>query len=521
ILKSKIQDSKIQLESNSPKLKDSNSKLESKNPNKIQSSKASKDLVNLESQKVVESNLKLDSKTRQKSNKESESKLPKIQRVKNTYDSITIQNSTNSQKSKESSKVKSLIRTIPISIALASALSSNVAAAQWSIAGIYTGRQNVQQDSSGNVTVNGNLDLNDGSVIFQVAENQTAGNFLINSGVLLKSLRTGMSVPDLWKLNAGASAGTIENRGTILINSIPSASRYLNMGNDSTLKSFINSGTMINETGGSSSYYIVAVWSRAVMENFTNTGSIIAKDGAIYLNGGTIQNFNLTGSKSLLKAETANVDVIQLNTNNGSNARIDNFEVSNGATIEGNISLRNASSITNGITIINSGSLQGHISLTGNARIQGGIVLDNASTITGNISLTNSNNNNTMSIDNISLTNSTIGGTISLSETASDYNKSTNTLTSLTLSDSHLGGISLTGNSLITNGIMANSSTIDNITLAGNSNSGAKPTIVNGVSLDNSEVTGDISLDNSSVIMGGFTLGNNSTIANLNILKRG
>ena len=478
---------------------DSNSKtnkaLESQNPNKIQSSKVSKDLVNPQSPKVVESNLKLDSTTCQKSNKESESKLPKIQRVKNTRDSITIQNSTNSQKSKESSKAKTLIRTIPVSIALASALSSHaVALDSWSIAGnILNGKQNIKQDTPGYVTVVGNVTINDASSQFQAADNTTVGNLLIQSGVLIEPGRTGMGTRHIWKISARATAGTIENQGTILVGSYQSASRYLDIGNNATLDTFINSGTMRNETGGGRGQQMFIAWENGTINNLINKGTIYGYTGVINSKSGTIKNMLFSGPNSVTEAGSGNViDVYEA-------SNIGTITVENQAKIIGNISLSNTSSITNGITIINSGSLQGNISLTNNARIQGGIVLDD-SNMTGNIALTNSNN--TMSIDNISLTNSTIGGTISLS-------------------GSHLGGISLTGNSLITNGIMANSSTIDNITLKGDTNSGAKPTIVNGVSLDNSEVTGDISLDNSSVIMGGFTLGNNSTIANLNILKMG
>ena len=400
---------------------------------------------------------------------------------------------------------------------MASALSSNaVALDSWSIAGnIVSGRQNIKQDTPGYVTVVGNVTINDQASQFQAANNTTVGNILIQSGVLIEPGRAGMGTQHIWKIGARATAGTIENQGTILVNSYQSASRYLDIGNYATLDTFINSGTMRNETGGGSGREMLIAWENGTINNLINEGTIYGQTGVIWSRSGTIKNMLFSGSTSVTEVNSGNVIDIQGTSNIGT------ITVENQAKIIGNISLAGTSSITNGIAIINSGSLQGNISLTNNARIQGGIVLDNASTITGNISLTNSNNNNTMSIDNISLTNSTIGGTISLSETASDYNKSTNTLTSLTLDNSHLGGISLTGNSLITNGIMANSSTIDNITLAGNTNSGAKPTIVNGVSLDNSEVTGDISLDNSSVIMGGFTLGNNSTIANLNILKRG
>ena len=70
----------------------------------------------------LESSPKLDSKTCQKSN--SKSKSHKIQKAKNTCDS------KQSKKSKTSSKIKSFTRTMPISIALASALASN-AVANW------------------------------------------------------------------------------------------------------------------------------------------------------------------------------------------------------------------------------------------------------------------------------------------------------------------------------------------------------------------------------------------------------
>ncbi|KPH50133.1 hypothetical protein HPU229336_04340, partial [Helicobacter pullorum] len=516
-----------------------------------------------------------------KTNKALESKNPnkiqtaKIQRVKNTSNSITIQNPTNSQKSKESSKVKTLIRTIPVSIALASALSSH-AVADWEV-----NNKNLQ---GGGIVNNGELGSSGKDVVVSysgtinlpgkwadhiyLATGQ-AGNLTIESSLTLLTyyinkaiIRIGTSERDTGQV------GTILNQGTIRHSNSGGIKPMLEVVNNSTYDSIINEG-IISSTG----HQTLSIWANTQGKLIKNSGTIEGTSDVIHIK------------------DVAKLDQIELDggliraTNSGANAiniiaasNIGTIIIGNTSSIHGNIALTGTSTIANGISFDDS-KMTGNIALSNNARVGGDISLDNTSTITGsvnltansannninignialadtssitgNIALTASNNNssinmgdislsdstiggnislstsgnnnqtNSINAGNISLTNSTIGGTISLSETASDYNKSTNTLTSLTLDNSHLGGISLTGNSLITNGIMANSSTIDNITLAGNSNSGAKPTIVNGVSLDNSEVTGDISLDNSSVIMGGFTLGNNSTIANLNILKRG
>ena len=352
---------------------DSKSKLESKNPNKIQtakiqSSKASKDLVNPQSPKVLESNLKLDSKNTRESKK--------IQRVKNTYDS------TNSQKSKETSKVKTLIRTIPVSIALASALSSHaVALDSWSIAGnILGGRQNIKQDTPGYVTVVGNVTINDQASQFQAANNTTVGNLLIQSGVLIEPGRAGMGTQHIWKIGTGATAGTIENQGTILVNSYQSASRYLDIGNYATLDTFINSGTMRNETSGGNGQEMLVAWENGIINNLINEGTIYGHTGVIHSKSGTIKNMLFSGSTSVTEVNSGNVIDIQGTSNIGT------ITVEDQAKIIGNISLAGTSSITDGISFDNQSKMTGGITLGGSSNIAG-ISLANASTITGGVTL--------------------------------------------------------------------------------------------------------------------------------------
>ncbi|WP_346671629.1 hypothetical protein, partial [Helicobacter pullorum] len=134
-------------------------------------------------------------------------------------------------------------------------------AAQWSVSrGVYGG--NYTQDGSGNLTVTGNLTLDDGTGdSFTAGAGNTFGNFTVNSNVLIQSVdpSRNMSVPRIWKIEGsskagqGATVGTIDNQGTILIKSATgggAAGKYLDIGNNATLDTFINSGTMRNETGG-------------------------------------------------------------------------------------------------------------------------------------------------------------------------------------------------------------------------------------------------------------------------------
>ncbi|WP_196332205.1 hypothetical protein, partial [Helicobacter pullorum] len=339
ILKSKIQDSKIQLESNSPKLKDSNSKLESKNPNKIQSPKVSKDLVNPQSQKVLESNPKLDSKNTRESKK--------IQRVKNTYDSITIQNSTNSQKSKESSKVKSLIRTIPVSIALASALSSH-AVADWQIGqGTNIDLKQLGTIQNGGIIVdNVNVKfstsqaVNERSFLYGVAANQTGNDLTINNNSSIEFYA--LNGPMI-KIDGNATVGIITNGGILIRERFGSLNNYkvaFDLGNSATTEAFINNGRIYWEGAN-----VISLWSNSHIGIIKNTGTIQTEGaaiatpesnvtiGSIELEGGVLQRINSSGSANSVTLATG--DVISLSNN----ANVGKIIVSNSASIHGNISL--------------------------------------------------------------------------------------------------------------------------------------------------------------------------------------
>ncbi|WP_218837228.1 hypothetical protein, partial [Helicobacter pullorum] len=263
----KIQDSKIQLESN---LKDF-AKLESNSP-KLKDSKVSK--TSKDSMKL-ESSPKLDSKTSQKSN--SKSKSPKIQKVKNTCDSKQSKKPT---KSKNSSKLKSFIRTIPISIALASALSSQ-AVAGWTGKGIAGCTNGDGQCITGNVTM---------STFDEIQSSGSATNLTISSGVTINktSSATGGAL-NKSLIYIGEQAGTITNHGTIILNYPRVISRTLLIAN--TLKALNNTGYI---TG---SNIVVTFEKSGKLGTLTNSGTIESSNA----NRGTfeIANSNQIGGITL------------------------------------------------------------------------------------------------------------------------------------------------------------------------------------------------------------------------------
>ncbi|STQ87246.1 hypothetical protein [Helicobacter pullorum] len=535
---------------------DSKSKLESKNPNKIQtakiqSPKASKDLVNLESSKVLESNLKLDSKTRQKSNKESESKPPKIQRVKNTCDSITIQNPTNSQKSKESSKVKTLIRTIPVSIALASALSSQAVAlstengqlvnevimsgsptltvngtikngtiingtstirnnaptstnrgntggsiingwdlkySSWSTPGVIV--NNSKNDNAGGVLVTGKFSFAYGDYghSYEVLAGTKAGNLTFDTGSSFTVPNHGYgNFVNIISVSENASAATIANKGTITQNT---NANIINLASSSTTDAIVNSGT-ITSVGNN----LLTLRANATLGILQNSGTMSTTNtNLVDLSGGnnSIKQIELSSGSTT----SARTNII----NAQSSATIGTITAT-GATMSGSINLAGTSSITNGISLSNTSTLTGNISLN-NSRIQGGIVLDN-SKMTGGITLGGSSN-----IAGISLANaSTITGNVTLNGSSSIDN------ISISGSNASLGGnITMLSND--------NTSSIDNITISsGGTYAGtihtAGRTNISGITIANGGVVG--SSNASSMILSS----GNSTIHNIDIQNGG
>ncbi|WP_166666934.1 beta strand repeat-containing protein, partial [Helicobacter pullorum] len=438
-----------------------NKALESQNPNKIQttkiqSSKASKDLVNPQSQKVVESNPKLDSKNTRESKK--------IQRVKNTCDSITIQNPTNSQKSKESSKAKSFIRTIPVSIALASALSSQAVALstengqlvdevimsgsptltvngtikngtiingkstiknnnpnstnrghsggsiingwdlKYSSFANYPGYSNIiidhsKDDSAGGVLVTGKFDFQYGDYghSYEVLAGTKAGNLTFDTGASYTILHRGyVDFINIISVSENASAAIITNKGTI---TQKTNANIINLASNSTTDAIVNSGT-ITSVGNN----LLTLRANATLGILQNSGTMSTTNtNLVDLSGGnnSIERIELSSGSTT----SARTNII----NAQSSATIGTITAT-GATMSGNINLAGTSSITNGISLDNQSKMTGGITLGGSSNIAG-IFLANASTITGNVTL-----NGSSSIDNISISgnNASLAGNITI-----------------------------------------------------------------------------------------------------------
>ncbi|HJF82643.1 hypothetical protein, partial [Helicobacter pullorum] len=280
---------------------------------------------------------------------------------------------------------------------MASALASNaVAVDNWIIKGVY---YHNSTQSNGNTVIRGQygggnlgyknyvyLDIGNS---FRAKADSTVGNFTINENVAIlmspNAPSGSISFNRMLRLEDRAKAGTIDNQGTILVNSANHAANgvgiYLDVGNNATLDTFTNSGLMRNETGGGSGKEMLVVWRDATINNLINKGTIYGQTGVIHSKGGTIKNMLFSGPNSITEAGDGNVINI-INTSN-----IGNITAENQAEIIGNISLSNTSSIDN-------------ISIGGNN-----------TTLAGNITMLS--NDNTSSIDNITISNGgTYAGTI-------------------------------------------------------------------------------------------------------------
>ncbi|WP_179854446.1 beta strand repeat-containing protein, partial [Helicobacter pullorum] len=464
---SKIElDSKIQLESNSPKLKDS----------KV--SKTSKDSMKLESSP------KLDSKTCQKSNKESESKQPKkIQRAK-TCDS---KKPTKSKKS----KLKSFIRTIPISIALASALSSQ-AVAGWSVIG------------GGNVnnvgTITSNITL--GDTIIEATANGSYTDIVIGSNVTLTRNDFTASDNNIIRV-VEADGGKVTNLGTLRTYS---RKRVLHM-QGRHMEAFINQGTINNQ-----------YWT-FYMKSGSSLGSLINE-------GGTIINSNTGSDGVMIRLENAS-SIGQITIDGGSiqsgrgfislaNAStIDNITISSNANVENTSSGRTSidlsgGSVTGTISVEDTASLKSNINISGNNRIGGGIIIGGGSdspTFSGNITL----NNGSILGQGIQVKSGTMTSEVSLAGRSSiskiliDGSNSSGTNGTPKLA----GNITMDGTSAIANGItIANGGTLDGNINTKNSSS------IGGIVVDNGTIVGDIiasgtsRLNGITIVNGGEMRGN-------------
>ena len=396
----------------------------SKNPNKIQT--------------TIQ-----DSKTQLESNPKDLAKLEskKIQRAKSTC-------TQKSTKSKESNKAKTFIRTIPVSIALASALSSNMAAAipdgpltDYRLTEVRDGTVIVNTGTAkdgtiinGAVTTSGRqgANVNGKSTIingWNMKQNGVDGGIVVgtafNGGVVVNqrvsvwdnpqkryevfagtkagdlTFNRGMTVNNwannLFHIGEGASAGTITmaQGSTTSVNN--ASATIINIGGGGYLAGFVNNGngTYQHSNGGA----MIQIWGSGTLDLFRNAGNLTTKT-MLKTDSGTINQVDFTSGSST----TASQGLISV-----SNATIGTITAT-GATVSGSINLAGTSSITNGISFDNS-TLRGDISLANSSNIANGISLTNASNMTGNITLAN-----TASIDNISISgnNATLSGNITI-----------------------------------------------------------------------------------------------------------
>ncbi|EEQ64538.1 hypothetical protein HPMG_01995, partial [Helicobacter pullorum MIT 98-5489] len=298
-------------------------------------------------------------------------------------------------KIKELNKAKSLIRTIPISIALASALTSHAVAA-WKF-GSPTSGSSIRDFSAYGTLVNGNQDMlvdnikksfrNDGQLanfLYGITQGNSGGNLTINDN---SSIEFYVLNGPMIKLEGSTTAGTITNSGTLIRERLSGIGNYrvfFDLGTNTTAKAFINNGTIYWE-----GTHAIALWSGSNIGTIRNTGTIQSEGavinsgnnatiGSIEFDGGLIQRITSAGSIGNAVATTG--DVINL-----ANANIGTITMSNSASIHGNISL-SGTRITDKISFGDS-NMTGNISL-GGSRIANGFSIDN-SKITGNITLAN------------------------------------------------------------------------------------------------------------------------------------
>ncbi|STQ88231.1 hypothetical protein [Helicobacter pullorum] len=523
----KIQDSKIQLESNPKDL----AKLESNSP-KLKDSKVSK--TSKDSMKL-ESSPKLDSKTSQKSN--SKSKSPKIQKVKNTCDS------KQSKKSKNSSKLKSFIRTIPISIALASALSSQ-AVADWSTDGgacssgdfnctiskdlnLTSTRGNIQIVATGKV---GTLTIDSGYNVAKVLNSPFGDNGIFSIQGTAEGLTNNGTITAIgsWRNivvgaenNTSASIGNIVNNGTMV-------SINTNMLLHGRVDSIVNSGTIILNSGTNQAWSSVFAIENQVGADLTFSDQSLTQSTTNYKNIIWTQDRRATSLGNIVAKDNARLEG-NFDFKNRFTGESITFQDS--ASMTGNISLAGNSAITNGITIGgnssggsgNNASLTGNISLAGQSRISkilidgsnmGGSGTNGTPKLQGNITLNTSNG----ITDGITITN---GGTLAGNINA----QSSSSIGGIAINNGSLAGnISLTNNARIQNGIvldnsanmtgdisMQGNSRIDSIDIAGTLDGNVSAVWGNG---GNGTIN---QMDISGVITQKVQLDNNSKISTLNL----
>ncbi|WP_278917461.1 beta strand repeat-containing protein, partial [Helicobacter pullorum] len=434
----------------------------------------------------LESSPKLDSKTSQKSN--SKSKSPKIQRAK-TCDSKKL------TKSKNSSKLKSFIRTIPISIALASALSSQ-AVAGWSVIG---GGNVSNVNNVGTITSNITL----GDTIIEATANGSYTDIVIGSNVTLTRNDFTASDNNIIRV-VEADGGKVTNLGTLRTYS---RKRVLHM-QGRHMEAFINQGTINNQ-----------YWT-FYMKSGSSLGSLINE-------GGTIINSNTGSDGVMIRLENAS-SIGQITIDGGSiqsgrsfislaNAStIDNITISGNANVENTSSGRTSidlsgGSVTGTISVEDTASLKSNINISGNNRIGGGIIIGGGSdspTFSGNITL----NNGSILGQGIQVKSGTMTSEVSLNGSSR--------ISKILIDGSNMGGsangtpklagnITMDGTSAIANGItITNGGTYAGTIHNRNSSS------IGGVVVDNGTIVGDIiasgtsRLNGITIVNGGEMRGN-------------
>ncbi|WP_210670813.1 S-layer family protein, partial [Helicobacter pullorum] len=469
----------------------------------------------------LESSPKLDSKTSQKSN--SKSKSPKIQRAK-TSDSKKL---TNSQKS----KIKSFIRTIPISIALASALASPLAAG-WNNSGNGTFNCSgdtctlsankssgyIQYNNNGNgthLTINSIIFRGEGAGVIGYSNNNsligiraTGAGTITNNGTLqaTKSGRVvGIEANGRVEhiINNGTmtsnaytafmlfgKAGTIENNGTIQVTGATQNwhAIYSIETSSSQFDSFIFANQSKTETTGSRHRNIIFI--KDDVGNREIIGSILSKDSAVLRGNFTFDQ-----------------------------GTIGNITFQDSASMAGNISLANSARITNGIAIHDSGTIAGNISLAGSSAITNGITIGGNSasgsgsnaTLTGNISLAGRSSISKILIDGSNMGGSGANGTPKL-----DGDITLNTSNEITNGITIANGGTLDGNINARNSSRIGGIAINNGSLIGNISLTNNAGIQNGIVLDSANMTGSISLSTASgggnITIDSINIGNGSTM---------
>ncbi|OCR18357.1 hypothetical protein BA918_07715, partial [Helicobacter pullorum] len=391
ILKSKIQDSKIQLESNSPKLKDSDSKLESsKTKTLIRTIPVSIALASALSSQAVA----LSTENGQLVNEVIMSGSPTLT-VNGTIKNGTIINGKSTIKNNNPTSTNrghsggSIINGWDL---------------KYSSFANYPGYSNIiidhsKDDSAGGVLVTGKFDFlyGDYGHSYEVLAGTKAGNLTFDTGASFTILHRGyVDFINIISVSENASAAIITNKGTI---TQKTNANIINLASNSTTDAIVNSGT-ITSVGNN----LLTLRANATLGILQNSGTMSTTNtNLVDLSGGnnSIEQIELSSGSTT----SARTNII----NAQSSATIGTITAT-GATMSGSINLAGTSSITNGISLDNQSKMTGGITLGDSSNIAG-ISLANASTITGGVTL-----NGSSSIDNISISgnNASLSGNITI-----------------------------------------------------------------------------------------------------------